>query len=135
MPAAKRPVQTTASRIRTLRRLRQFTPRRPRGTGEQRPQETAGVRALDGGDLLGRADGDDLAPGLATFRPEVDEVIGLLDHVEIVLDHEHGVAAVDEPLQHLEQLLDIGEVQSGRRLVEDVERLARCDLATTRRRA
>jgi hypothetical protein len=39
-----------------------------------------------------------------------------------VLDHEHRVAGVDEPLQHLEQLLDVGEVQAGGRLVEDVER-------------
>jgi hypothetical protein len=52
----------------------------------------------------------------------------LLDHVEVVLDHEHGVAGVDEPLQHLEQLLDVGEVEAGRRLVEDVERLAGRDL-------
>ena len=90
---------------------------------------------VDCGDLLGRADRDDLAAGLAAFRPEVDEVVGLLDHVEIVLDHEHRVAAVDEPLQHLEQLLDVGEVQAGRRLVEDVERLARSRPSTAPRRA
>ena len=36
---------------------------------------------------------------------------------------------VDQPLQHLEQPLDVGEVQPGRRLVEDVERPARRDLA------
>ena len=74
-------------------------------------------------------------PASPPSGPEVDEVVGLLDHVEIVLDHEHRVAAVDEPLQHLEQLLDVGEVQPGRRLVEDVERLARSRPSTARRRA
>ena len=86
-------------------------------------------------DLLRRADRDDLAARLAALGAEVDEPVGLLDHVEVVLDHEHGVARVDEALQHLEQLLDVGEVQAGRRLVEDVERAPGRDLATARPRA
>ena len=68
-------------------------------------------------------------PALAALGAEVDDPVGLLDHVEVVLDHEHRVARVDQPLQHLEQLLDVGEVQAGRRLVEDVERPAGRDLA------
>ena len=40
-------------------------------------------------DLLGRADRDDLAARLAALGAEVDEPVGLLDHVEVVLDHEH----------------------------------------------
>ena len=57
------------------------------------------------------------AARLAALRTEIDQVVRLLDHVEVVLDHEHGVAAVDQPLQHLEQLLDVGEVETGGRLV------------------
>jgi hypothetical protein len=41
-----------------------------------------------------------------------------------VLDDDDRVAGLDEPVQDLEQLLDVGEVEAGRRLVEDVERLA-----------
>src|SRR5688572_28736222 len=41
-------------------------------------------------ELLGRADGDDLAPLLASFRPEVDDPVGRLDHVEVVLDDEQA---------------------------------------------
>src|SRR5215213_4759808 len=77
------------------------------------------------GHVLRRPGRDHLTSGLAALRPEVDDPVGLLDHVEVVLDHEHRVARVDEPLQHLEQLLDVGEVEAGRRLVEDVERPAR----------
>ena len=81
------------------------------------------------GDRLGCSDGDDLATALATFRAEVDEPVGLLDHVEVVLDHEHGVACIDEPLEHLQELLDIGEMKAGCRFVKDVERPACGDLA------
>src|SRR5206468_9747582 len=44
-----------------------------------------------------------------------------LDDVEVVLDDNHGVAVLDQPVQHLEQLLDVREVQPRRRLVEDIE--------------
>ena len=42
-----------------------------------------------------------------------------------MLDHEHGVAGVDELLEHLDQHADVLEVQSRRGLVQDVEGLAR----------
>ena len=42
---------------------------------------------------------------------------------------------VDQPLEHLEQLLDVLEVQARRRLVEDVERPARSRSSTARSRA
>ena len=50
-------------------------------------QEAAGVRLRVAGDLLGRARGDDLAALVAAFRAEIDEPIGGLDDVEIVLDN------------------------------------------------
>ena len=75
-------------------------------------------------DLLGRALGDDPAAPVAALRTEVDDPVGGLDDVEVVLDDEDRVAAVDQPVEDLEQLLDVGEVEPGRRLVEDVERPA-----------
>ena len=47
------------------------------------------------------------------------------DDVEIVLDHDDGVAKIDQPLQHFEQLGEIVEVQAGRRFIEQVQRAAR----------
>ena len=38
---------------------------------------------------------------------------------------EHRVAGVDQPVQRDQQPLDVGEMQAGRRLVEDVERVLR----------
>ena len=75
---------------------------------------------------------DQLAARLAALGPEVDDPVGGLDHVEVVLDHDHGVADVDEPPEHVQQALHVGEVQPGRRLVEDVERVAGRDLAELR---
>ena len=85
------------------------------------PQVSPGVVVRQRGDLFGRAGGDDVAAGFAAFGPEVDDPVGRLDHVEVVLDHEHRVAQVDQPAEHGQQLLDVVEVQAGGRLVEDVE--------------
>ena len=68
--------------------------------------------------------GDDLAAAFAALGAEVDDPVGRLDHVEVVLDHDDRVAQVDQPLQHVEQLAHVVEVQPRRRLVQDVERPA-----------
>ena len=53
------------------------------------------------GDFFGRAGGDDPAAAVAAFGPEVDDPVGRLDHVQVVLDDQHRVAGVDEVVQHL----------------------------------
>ena len=45
-------------------------------------------------------------------------------HVQIVFDDQHRVARVDKFVQHLEQHFDVGEVQTGCRLVEQIQRAA-----------
>src|SRR3954452_9113442 len=102
--------------------------RRPRRRLHDLGQEAPGVRLRHRGDLLRRAGGHDLAALLAALGPEVDDAVGGLDHVEVVLDHDDRVALVDQPLEHREQRLHVGEVEAGGGLVEDVERLARGDL-------
>jgi hypothetical protein len=39
----------------------------------------------------------------------------------VVLDDDDRLAGVDEPVEQAEQLLDVGEVEAGGRLVEDVD--------------
>src|SRR5512133_3824972 len=94
----------------------------------ERLQELAGIRAGRARDLLGRAGGDDLAAVLPALGAHVDDTVGRLDDVEVVLDDDDRVALLDEAVQDVEQALDVGEVQSRGRLVEDVERAARGDL-------
>ncbi len=91
---------------------------------EDASEVLAGRRSGDLGHGLRRARGDDPTAAEAARRSEVDDPVGRLDHVEVVLDHEHRVALLDEPVEDLEQLLDVGEVETGRRLVEQVERPA-----------
>lgn len=72
-----------------------------------------------------RTGGDDLAARGSAFGSDVDDMVGDLDDVEVVLDDDDGVAALHEFVQHLQQQADIFEMESRRRLVEDIERAAR----------
>jgi len=76
------------------------------------------------GDFLRRSLGNDLAAARAAFGAQVDNPVGGLDHVQIVFDDHDGVAMVPQPLQNVEQLLDVLEVQAGGWLVKNVECLA-----------
>ena len=105
--AGRRPARSSAARAPTGRP----------GSGRS---PTARCRATSSGVPCG----DDPAAAGAAFGPEVDDVVGRLDDVEVVLDDDDRVALVDELLQHVEQLARVLEVQAGRRLVEDVERAA-----------
>ena len=75
-------------------------------------------------DFLGWALRHDPAAAAAAFRPEVDHPVGPLHHVEVVLHHEYRVARFHEPLEHREQLPDVGHVEARRRLIEHVERFS-----------
>src|SRR5690606_18320611 len=68
-----------------------------------------------------RATGDDPAAGLSALRAQVDDVVGVRDDVEVVLDDDHGVAGIHQAREHRQQPFDVGEVQPRGRLVQDVE--------------
>ena len=68
-------------------------------SGQASLEEAAGA-ALEGfGDLLRRSFGDEAAGGVAAFRAEVDDPVGRLDDVEVVLDDDHGLAAIDPAIE------------------------------------
>lgn len=64
------------------------------------------------GEVFGGAGGDDLAAILAAFGAHVDNPVGGFDDVEVVLDDDHGVAAIDELAKDFEQTADIVGVES-----------------------
>ena len=84
-------------------------------------EELAGDRRRVPLDLRRGAFGDDVAAVLARARPHVDELVGRAHHLLVVLDHEHGVAEVAQPLERADQLAVVALVEADRRLVEDVE--------------
>ena len=59
-----------------------------RAFGQHSAQKFSGVRPLRLGDSLGGPRGDDVPTLLSPFRTQIDDPIGRLDHVEIVLDHD-----------------------------------------------
>jgi len=52
---------------------------------------------------------------------EVDDPVGVRHDRLVVLDDDDRLAGVHEPVEQTEQSLDVGEVQSGGGLVEDVD--------------
>ena len=87
---------------------------------------------LDRRDLLGRAGGDERPPSSPPSGPMSMMRSAVLITSRLCSITTTELPCVDQPLQHLEQPLDVREVQAGRRLVEDVERPARRDLAQLR---
>ena len=77
-------------------------------------ERVAGPQALDRAFVT-----DGAAVGAGT-RPEVDHVVGNLDHFRLVLHHQHGVALVSQLPQQLVHPLHVMGVEAGGRLVEDV---------------
>ena len=79
---------------------------------------------------LRRALGDHVAAVLAGTGAEIDEVVGGAHRALVVLDHDHGVAEVAQPVERRDQLLVVALVEADRGLVEDVEHAdkARADL-------
>ena len=65
---------------------------------------------------------DDAAAAVAALGAEIEDPVGGLDHFQIVLDHHHRVALIDQRVQHFQQLAHVLEMQPGGRLVEDIQR-------------
>src|SRR5205085_6663526 len=87
-------------------------------------QRLGGVRRAVTLHLLGRAEGDELAAGVAAFGAEVDQPVRSADHVEVVLDDDDRVARLEELPERAHQLGDVVEVQARGRLVEHEKRAA-----------
>ena len=90
------------------------------------PEQTGGGGTTLSIDLQPSSLGDNFAPVDTGSRAEIDDVIGGLDDLQIVLDHDYRVALLDQGLQHFQKLADIIEVQAGGRLVQNIDGLAGC---------
>lgn len=56
-----------------------------------------------------------------TLRSDIDEVVGIGDDVEVMLDDQHAAPFLDEAIEYREEFLGIREMQASGGLVEDVE--------------
>src|SRR5688572_8385234 len=76
------------------------------------------------GELFRSARRNDRSTIWPTLRAQVDDVVSGLDDVQVVFDHNQSVSRIHETLENREQLFYVGEVKSGSRLIEDVERIS-----------
>ena len=86
------------------------------------PQEACRVTLPAPGHLFGLAAAQELASACATLGPQVNHVVGTLDDIQVVLDDDERVAALDECVEGIQQAAYVVEVKSGGGLVEDEHR-------------
>src|SRR5699024_6444441 len=77
--------------------------------------------ALDGEQAGKRSRVDDVAAVLPRTGADVDDPVGRLDRVLVVLDDDERIAEIAQPGQRLDESPVVPLVQADARLVEDVE--------------
>ena len=100
--------------------------------GQNFPKRLAGVAGGALGYGFGVALRDDFAAFIAGIGAQVNHPISGFDDVQVVLDDEHRMSGVHEPLKDRKQHAHIVEVQASGRLVEQKER--RLDIVGARER-
>ena len=53
--------------------------------------------------------------------PEVNDPVGCFDHIQVVLDHYHGIAVVAQPMQDFQQQVDILEMEVSGGFIQNIE--------------
>ena len=65
------------------------------GEGEGISETHSGVGGIDRRHFFRGSGGDEAAAGASALRAEIDDVVGALDHFEVVLNHDDGMSSVD----------------------------------------
>ena len=73
------------------------------------------------GDALRSAGRDEFSSVRACFRTEIEDPIGILDHIEMVFDDQQRGALIDKAVEQLDEKGDILEVKTGGGFVENQE--------------
>src|SRR5205809_10272 len=84
-------------------------------------EKTPGGRLRVSGDFFRGAVRNDAPAAGAALRAQVDQMVRAADHVQVVFDHDNRVALVDQPVQDVQELTGVLEVQAGRGLIEEVK--------------
>ena len=60
------------------------------------------VTAFGQGHLFRGAGGNDHTTTVAAFRTYINDMVCGLDHIQIMLDHQHGIAMIDQFMQNFQ---------------------------------
>ena len=74
--------------------------------------------------FLGSALSHYRSAAISTLRTDINNIIRGLDHIQIMLNYYNGISTVRKSAQNLHQLLHICKMQSGRRFIQNLDRLA-----------
>src|SRR5260370_17516715 len=85
-------------------------------------QRLTRVRSLISRHLLGCALGDNLSAFFSAFGTEINDPVGVSDHIEIVFDDYDRIPEISQPVQHIQQFAHVVEVQPGCGFIQQIER-------------
>ena len=62
---------------------------------------------------------NNVSTGFATFGAQIDNMIGTLDHLYVVLDNNNGVPSLNQCIKSFQECFDIMKMQPGGGFVEN----------------
>jgi len=71
-------------------------------TGEVSAEVRGGAGGEGSGDFLRSSLGHDFTAGFAAFGAEVNEVVGLSENIQMVLNYHHGVAGLHQAMKQID---------------------------------
>src|SRR5215472_273118 len=77
-----------------------------------------------GRDLFGGSLAQYLPTALATLWPQIDHIVSGLNHIQVVLDHQHSMPCIHEAVQAFQQMLNIRQMKARGRLIQNIENLS-----------
>ena len=80
---------------------------------------SSGVTIVASGDFFWGTRSHDFSTIRASFRPQIDYVVGRFNHIEVMLDDNQGIAIVDKAVERFKQGVDVVNVQASGGLVEN----------------
>ena len=77
---------------------------------QQRFEKLSRIRPLHGSNFFRRAACNHATAMGAAFGTQIDDQVGVLDHIKIVFDHDDRITEAHEALQHVKQLLHVSKM-------------------------
>ena len=74
--------------------------------------------------MLGSSLSHNASSSAPALRPEVEDVVGAFQHIQIMFNDNDSVPAVNEFPEHFEQDFDILKMQARGRLVQNIKRVS-----------
>lgn len=75
-------------------------------------------------DFPNRSGNHDLTPIVTAFGPQVNNMIRRLNDIQVMLDNDDSVSRVHQLFEYLNQMVYIGKMKAGGRLIQNIKSMA-----------